>query len=397
MPQNITLYKVFVASPSDVSTEREIVKKAIDNFNAIFSPELNARLELIRWETHTYPSVGKYPQDAINTQINNDYDIFIGILWNKFGTPTPIYDSGTEEEFYNALNIHHKNPNGVKIMMYFNNEGLPLNSIDIEQLSKIRTFKKNISDKGCLYRDYIGTNQFEGLMKDHLVLLIRDWKNSENNHNLPVLSTSIDENDLEEDLGLFELQDIIESKFREAVNFIEDFAVHTSWIGEETRDRTAELNTINSSNLPSLNNNSRVVLLKMAKGLTQYSNKIDHLVVNWFTSYKDAMKATEQLLNISNDFVNSENVEDLSSAKITIISMYNGINDCGEQIEAFMNALKNMPRMSQPLIIAQKNTSNKLKFFLRDMEQSKVIALNLIKLINAKIDEITFSILNPNT
>jgi len=77
--------------------------------------------------------------------------------------------------------------------------------------------------------------------------------------------------------------------------------------------------------------------------------------------------------------------------------MYNGINDCGEQIEAFMNALKNMPRMSQPLIIAQKNTSNKLKFFLRDMEQSKVIALNLIKLINAKIDEITFSILNPNT
>ena len=291
MPQNITLYKVFVASPNDVPTERELVKKAVDNFNVILSPELNIRLELIRWETHTYPSIGRYPQDAINTQINNEYDIFIGILWNKFGSPTQEYNSGTEEEFYNALSLHEKDPNKLKIMMYFNNEGIPLNSIDIDQLSKVRSFKKNISDKGCLYREYIGANQFEDFIKDHLILLIRDWKKTET-ESLPVRLNSNNEELMEnsqENFGLFELQDIIEDKFKEVQNFIEEFAVHTSWIGEETQERTADLNAINASVSPFSNQNTRIVVSKMAKGLTQYSNKISHLVENWFISYRSRL------------------------------------------------------------------------------------------------------------
>jgi hypothetical protein len=47
--------------------------------------------------------------------------------------------------------MYQKDPSKVKIMMYFNNEALPLNSIDIEQLSKVRAFKTAISNKGCLY------------------------------------------------------------------------------------------------------------------------------------------------------------------------------------------------------------------------------------------------------
>ena len=38
------------------------------------------------------------PQDVVNRQIG-EYDLFVGILWNRMGTPTAVATSGTEEEF----------------------------------------------------------------------------------------------------------------------------------------------------------------------------------------------------------------------------------------------------------------------------------------------------------
>ncbi|KAA6303977.1 hypothetical protein EZS27_044380, partial [termite gut metagenome] len=105
-------------------------------------------------------------------------------------------------------------------------------------------------------------------------------------------------------------------------------------------------------------------------------------------------KAMDGLLNISDDFINSDNLNDLYLSKSAIISMYETISECEKQINAYYKSLKDMPRMSQQLIIAQKNVLNKLKLFLKDMECTKIISLNLIKTINNKIDEITSTILN---
>src|SRR5439155_8546244 len=43
---------------------------------------LNLRLELLRYETHTYPDIGQ-AQDVINRQIKVDYDILIGVMWKR--------------------------------------------------------------------------------------------------------------------------------------------------------------------------------------------------------------------------------------------------------------------------------------------------------------------------
>ena len=43
--------------------------------------------------------MGSDPQQIINSQVSDEYDIFIGILWTRFGTPTERAGSGTEEEF----------------------------------------------------------------------------------------------------------------------------------------------------------------------------------------------------------------------------------------------------------------------------------------------------------
>lgn len=99
MPQTISLYKLFLASPSDVKEERLIVENVINDFNNTYSSQLNARIELCSWEKSSYPSVGEYPQAVINSQIGDEYDIFLGILWTRFGSKTlhitPIFYSSS--------------------------------------------------------------------------------------------------------------------------------------------------------------------------------------------------------------------------------------------------------------------------------------------------------------
>ena|SRR3989337_1199459 len=48
-------------------------------------------------ETHTYPGIGEDAQDVINKQIDDDYDIFIGLMW-KASSDMQIYVRRMETE-----------------------------------------------------------------------------------------------------------------------------------------------------------------------------------------------------------------------------------------------------------------------------------------------------------
>jgi hypothetical protein len=53
MTRTATVVQVFVASPSDVQEERDILEVLISELNGSWSKALGVRFELIRWETHT--------------------------------------------------------------------------------------------------------------------------------------------------------------------------------------------------------------------------------------------------------------------------------------------------------------------------------------------------------
>ena len=83
MPRSVHQLRVFIASPSDLQAERTRLEKVVRELNLSLPSEAMVQLELVRWETHTYPSFGESPQAVINEQIGSDCDIFIGILWSK--------------------------------------------------------------------------------------------------------------------------------------------------------------------------------------------------------------------------------------------------------------------------------------------------------------------------
>src|ERR1019366_132994 len=116
MPRDEHVLTVFVASPSDLDPERSLLEEAIRELNLSWSRTLGVHLELVRWEANGYPGVGHDAQDVLNRELPGDYDIFVGLMWAKFGTPTGRAGSGTEEEFHRALKRFQENAGSVKIM-----------------------------------------------------------------------------------------------------------------------------------------------------------------------------------------------------------------------------------------------------------------------------------------
>src|SRR5580700_9517756 len=105
MSDTLKKLRIFVASPSDVATERAKIETVVVSLKHI-ADYLGLILEVIDWN-QVVPDVGR-PQQIIFDQLQpTSWDIFVGILWHRLGTPShgkdpetgKEYHSGTVEEF----------------------------------------------------------------------------------------------------------------------------------------------------------------------------------------------------------------------------------------------------------------------------------------------------------
>jgi len=176
MAEIVTKLNIFIATPNDVIEERKLLQEVVNTLNFGVASKNKIVLELIKWETHTRPSFGKYPQDVINKQIcEYAYDIFICIMWNRLGTPTDSSKSGTLEEFENAYAALHDN-NQLKLMLYFNNKPSSImTDEEILQKREVISFKNSLTKRGIYYCEYNGTDDFKNKIQAHLTQEILNW------------------------------------------------------------------------------------------------------------------------------------------------------------------------------------------------------------------------------
>ena len=167
IPQNqtVTRVRLFVASPGDVQRERDSIERVVTELNNTIGYNLELFVDLIRWETHTRPQLGR-PQGVINAQIGG-YDIFVGIMWKRFGTPTGQADSGTEEEF-NLAYKEWQRDNRFQVLFYFSQARYTLNSVDeTQQAAKVLAFKEDLKNKGLIW-EYSNASEFPNILRQHL-------------------------------------------------------------------------------------------------------------------------------------------------------------------------------------------------------------------------------------
>jgi hypothetical protein len=84
---------IFIGSPGDLQEERREARRVVDRLNSNVARSNVARnlglyIELRGWED-TLPGSGR-PQSRINEDLR-DADLFIGLVWLRWGTPTGEY------------------------------------------------------------------------------------------------------------------------------------------------------------------------------------------------------------------------------------------------------------------------------------------------------------------
>ena len=104
-----------IGSPSDPGSEREAATQVINEWNVQHAEAEGVVLLPVKWETHATPTTGVRPQAAINEQLADRCDIFIGMFWRGLGSKTGVLVSGTVEKIDRFVEV------GKPTLLYFSN------------------------------------------------------------------------------------------------------------------------------------------------------------------------------------------------------------------------------------------------------------------------------------
>lgn len=158
-----TTFNVMIASPGDVASERAMIRDAVYEWNAVHSIARKIVLLPVGWETHSSPDMGAPAQEVINLQVLEKCDLLVGVFWTRIGTPTERHISGTVEE------IEEHIARGKPAMLYFSSQPVVMDSVDLDQFHKLKSFKSSCLSRG-LCETYDNYSEFKEKFYRHLQL-----------------------------------------------------------------------------------------------------------------------------------------------------------------------------------------------------------------------------------
>jgi tetratricopeptide (TPR) repeat protein len=176
-----TLYRVFIASPHNLTEERKIFNETIEEYNNNEALERGVIFKAIAWE-ETLGGYGR-AQDVINKDLEK-CDFFILLLHDWWGKPPKDsennYSSGTEEEFHVALKCLKKDSFPMSQMVLFFKDINPSKLNDPgPQLLQVLAFKKERQDlSDFLWKSFEKPNDFKKIFLQHLGSWLRNHENN---------------------------------------------------------------------------------------------------------------------------------------------------------------------------------------------------------------------------
>jgi len=367
MPKTSITYRIFVASPSDIREERNIISSVVQEINKL-NPIRNIKLEVIDWLSNVYPSIGDDAQDVINTQINDDYDIFVGIIWQKFGTPTKRSESGTKEEFERAYNRFVTDPKSVHILIYFKDTPVAISEVDENEIAKIKEFKKDISDKGVLYGKFNSNSDFETIVRGHLSLLLNristnvehEVAKSSSESSVIILET-VEE---QEDEGYYEC---LENSTRDMEQMTIELGKMTKQLyslAEKTNAKTAKVYSLRSLPTGARDREFKKIVDQSSNDLIMFNKNVAPIVPLINELFKSSMNNYNKVILISKNYLKDR--EGLAKAFSTLLSLKSASSNNHEEFSGLKLAIENLPPFTTKFIHAKKATINILNHMIDD-------------------------------
>jgi len=346
MAKSLTQYSIFLSSPSDLKSERNEIPQVINEINLTYGRSNDINFELLKWETHSAPGISQeYSQQIINQDIGYDYDIFVGIIWKKFGTKTPTAESGTEEEFLNALK-RFENGENIQILFYFKSEPIAFDEINPEQILKINNFKESLRQNNVLYWNFNNVEELKNQLRIHIPKRT-DSLIKKSDDTAKTFVQEVNESSDYIDPAEFGILDF-EIQFEDylananlALNGINDA---TTVIAEEFRNKTNELEKLKK--LPNFNKLQIVgILSRTAKSIDNYTQRLFIETPIYQENFESAIKVgSMHLNNITKENI-EENIENLESLLESVKSLKLNIPNAISGMTGFYNVMKDLPNL----------------------------------------------------
>lgn len=178
MSQEITQIKVVISCPRDVDPERQIARDVCDRISKVYGKSRNIQVKPIDWKKEIIPEItGKGAQSVIDSQLKDyDYDIYIGILWSRFGDKMDNGHTPTEWE-YNWAFTRMEATDRPKIQFYFKTEKFyPRNSYEANQLSEVIKFKEERVQPHGYCNEFKKLEDFQGEVYEFILNYVENFK-----------------------------------------------------------------------------------------------------------------------------------------------------------------------------------------------------------------------------
>ena len=388
LAQRIEGIDLVIDDASDLEPERNRLEEVIRELNLTWSRTFRLRLELVRWETHGYPGIGSDPQDVLNRELTDDPDIFIGLMWGRYGTPTGRAGSGTEEEFTRALARYQKDPTSVRIMFYFKDAPLTPSDIDSEQLANVQKFRKSLGAEGALYWKFITIEEFEQLLRLHLARQIQQFTEPVGlpKPQTPTVATVAAESN-DEDLGLLDFVDLVEEHFGALKEIAGRMSAETESLGQKMNERTTEMTAATAQSQGQLGRReARTLIEKAATDMTQFVARMKAEIPLFKELLRKGSSAAASAAIISAG-ISSGDQEQIRQARTVLSSFRDALGAAYDGTASFKASVEKLPRMTAVLNQAKRETAAVLSEQLESLSEGRRITAETIRALDTLLGE----------
>jgi hypothetical protein len=376
MPRRSIVLQVFVASPSDVSEERVILDAVVAELNRTWAGTLGLTFEVLKWETHARPGFDVDPQAVVNSQIPDDYDVFIGILWSRLGTATGRAASGTVEEFERAYSRFMATGSVPEIMLYFKDAPISPSKIDATQFATLQEFRNSLSGKGGLFSTFEDQPGFEASLRAHLSAIAQKFASTSNTYSLPsspgnppaALADTEDD-----DYGLLDYLDIYGARTQDmttAMNVINEATVR---VGQQLKLRSAELPIHGKQDV----GHAKRMVKRASDDMFRYADTLETQVAVLASSRQEAFAALSSAVALMADFQTDR--DQLSSLRTTLHGTIEGTATAKDGLIGMRQAASALPRISEDLNKSKRAVTTNLDKFVSEIESIESTVTNIIE------------------
>lgn len=166
-----------------MNEERQLVRQFFERYNRGIAQLWGVRFEVVDWENYATVGIGR-PQELITRQtldrFKDSLALVIGIMAQRFGSPTGEAESGTEEEFRWALE-HHSRHGFPDIKWFFKRLGQFVALPNLEaiaeaaaQLEKVQAFREALKALPVYFAEYLDADGFKEVFENDLSRWLSD-------------------------------------------------------------------------------------------------------------------------------------------------------------------------------------------------------------------------------